>query len=133
MHCFPSASAAWGSVYRNALSGVFDLVMPRAEIDCTMFGFWVGKKFFATRIEVLKLRPTEAPHEFANGQARADYVFYEATLNSWNQEQMTASADPRVSPLGWVSPMTDEQWARVRLFAHQTPNAPQKGTKWPPP
>ncbi len=72
---YPSAAAAWGSVYRNALEGVFDMRMPKALATVSAWALPVDGTLLVTRLELLTLTPAEEPHPFATAQAKREFVF----------------------------------------------------------
>lgn len=121
---YPSATAAWGSVYRNALDGRFDMMMPRAEVTACIWAQRIGKKLFVTRLKVMKVTPTEEPHPFAADSAKHSFVF-NSSLNTRQTHGKAAAptGDTRVANIGGncgsgaagctggaVLPMTDAQW-----------------------
>ncbi len=109
----PSASAAWGSVFRNALAGQLEMSLPRATIVCSVNTLRVDNKFLATRMQVQKLRPEEVPHEFALGCTLPEYVFFEEAIYKTCPSQKVLRGDTRFAMNGIVAPMTDTEWHLV--------------------
>lgn len=114
IHMHRSAAAAWGSVYRNALQGRFEMVMPQAAVESSVFVRRVGRKYLATRLQLMKVCPTENCHVFAAGHAARDYVFD----NSIHQRPThlpvpPASSDSRLRNDDGLKPLTDNEWLTI--------------------
>ncbi|MFH7043513.1 transposase [Paucibacter sp. JuS9] len=113
LQAYPSASAAWGSVYASALKGRFDMRMPNAIVSASIRGKLVGGKLLATRLQLLELWPTEEPFEFAEHAPR-HFVFNEAVHRRPAHGKAAApSSDSALTVVGTVQPLTDAEWARV--------------------
>ena len=63
---YPSARIAWGSVYRNALNGRFEMTLPNAVVGLLVGARQVNDRFLATRLVLQRLSPRERRHEFAS-------------------------------------------------------------------
>lgn len=118
---YPSATAAWCSVYSNALDGRFDMRIPAAVVGASLRGKKVGGKLLVTQLQVLELTPTEGPHEFAAACAPRHFVFNNlVNVRTLHGKGSAPTGDSRISTGGSVVPLTDDQWARIEpvLFAN---------------
>lgn len=114
MLAYPSARAAWCSVYREALDGRFDMQLPKAAIDAVVWVLPAGKKLLATRLTVVQLQPLEAPFEFAGALARRDFEFHSGSKVSNTHGKAAAPAsDDRLQATAATGPLTDVQWAQI--------------------
>ena len=111
---YPSAFAAWTSIYRFALNGTFDLQMPHADAQLTMCGVKKGDYFFVTRIAVMSVFVLEKPFEYAKGLACSEYIFYTKSKNALSlaKEKLLAK-DVRISNCNLTKGLTDEQWTKI--------------------
>jgi hypothetical protein len=75
---YPSATAAWCSVYRHALDGRFDMDMPKAFATASISARPVDGKLFVTRLEVMVMTPAEEPHPYAAATANRSFIFNES-------------------------------------------------------
>jgi len=67
IQAFPSASRAWASVYRHALTGKLDMHLPKATVDAYVRVDIVDNKLYAKCMTLASVVPEEEPHEFAKG------------------------------------------------------------------
>lgn len=131
---YPSATAAWGSVYRHALDGRFDLDMPQAFATASVMARPVNGKLLVTRLRLMTLTPAEEPHPFAAEAAKRSFVFNEGVnLRPTHGQAAAPTRDERFSTHqqgpGSVAPLTDEQWARIEPLVLGTLQS--KGPKKP--
>jgi hypothetical protein len=112
---YPSAAAAWGSIYRHALDGSFDMTMPLAFATASMMCRPVDGKLLVTRLQLMTITPAEEPHPFAAGIAKRDYLFNEGVRSRPTHGKAAApTQDKRLAtPKGHVASLTDDQWARI--------------------
>lgn len=111
---YPSATAAWYSVYSNALKGRFDMSLPNAIANTSLRAKLVDGKLYVTRMQVLEMTPTEEPFEFAAADAPRKFLFNETLhLRPVHGTAAAPASDPTIAVNGQVAPMTDEQWATV--------------------
>lgn len=115
---YPSATAAWGSVYRHALDGRFDMDMPQAFATASVMARTVNGKLLVTRLRLMTLTPAEEPHPFATEVAKCAFVFNDGVnLRPTHGKAAAPTRDERFSTPqqgpGSVAPLTDEQWARI--------------------
>lgn len=114
VHLHPSASAAWGSVYRNALEGRFDMALPNAYVHCTVSAHRVGRSYSATRLQVAKVSTTENCHEFATGHSARDYIFDNGIhVRPKSPPVPPASSDSRLARIDGLAPLSDEEWLTI--------------------
>jgi hypothetical protein len=131
---YPSAQAAWGSVYRRALAGQFDMSMPKAHVETAVSGHFVNGKFLVTKLMVMKLLPREAPAEFAEHLAKSEFVFNDMLHRRPTHGKAAApSREERVASARGPGPLTDEEWLRVEPLLTATanpryPGAPRRHT-----
>jgi len=115
---YPSATAAWGSVYRHALDGRFDMGMLQASATVSIMTRPVNGKLLVTRLQLMTLTPVEEPHPFAAEMAKRAFVFNDGiNLRPTHGKAAVPTRDERFSTAqqgqGPVAPLTDEQWARI--------------------
>jgi hypothetical protein len=109
---YPSARAAWGSVHRHALDGVFDMRMPRASILAVFQAKSVDGKYYVTKLTVTELTPIEPPMGRSRSAAQK-FVFHDgAQLRPRHGKAATPTGDERLGGGSSLS-MSDEQWSRV--------------------
>jgi len=123
---YPSAHAAWGSVYRHALNGRFDLRLPKAEVIASAHGRLEGSTLFVTELNLLELTPMEDPFPFAAASAPPSFVFNnKVSIRNTHGYAAAPAADARLGNEGGVQPLTDAQWAAVELVLKAAePKAP---------
>jgi hypothetical protein len=115
---YPSAHAAWGSVYRHALESRFDLRLPKAEVVASAHGLLDGATLYVTELNLLELTPMEDPFPFAAAGAPPSFVFNNKVSVRNNHGFAAApAAEARVGSAGVVVPLTDAQWAAVEHLA----------------
>jgi hypothetical protein len=123
---YPSAHAAWGSVYRNALEGRFDMRLPKASVTASAHGLLAGDTLFVTELHLLELRPLEDPLPFAARYAPSSFVFNNTVgIRNTHGKAAAPAADVSIGTNGTVAPLTDEQWAAVeQVLKASEPKAP---------
>lgn len=113
MMTYPSAHAAWNSVYRNALDGRFDMTLPRAVVEATVWTRQADDILLVTNLDVHTLTPLEAPFEFAEGLARSEFVFHIERRGPTHGKATPPTSDSRLQAQSALGPMSDATWARV--------------------
>ncbi len=114
MSMYPSANAAWSSVYTNALAGIFDFRPASADVTVSASGRMHNGKLLVTSIRMLELRATDAPFDFATPGAPQDFVLTEMIYRHPTHRLTVApSQQLSIAKQGVVEPLTDEQWSRV--------------------
>jgi transposase len=116
---YPSARAAWGSVYRNALDGRLDSVPVQGTADVLTHAVEVDGKLLVTSLNVLEVRPDEEPLPFAQGFAPKRFVF--DTRRFMKPPVMAGRArattgDDSLCALPSSGELTDEQWLAIEPF-----------------
>lgn len=112
-----SANEAWGSVYRNALDGRFDMSMPKAMADVSV---WVAPSaggLLATSLKVLRIVPAEEPVPFAHGKVPREFVLDQRMIAP--KVDRTPVHDARLSVTNCTEPMSDEQWSHIEALLLQ--------------
>jgi hypothetical protein len=120
---FPSVTAAWGSVYRHALRGRFDIDLPSADVDVALRCRAVNGKVFVTSVTVMVIRPTELPHPFAINSQRREFKMNESV----NMRPRRRPRDTYVAPskdesirLNASNPkLSDAQWLNVESLVNK--------------
>jgi hypothetical protein len=112
---YPSATAAWGSVYRHALDGRFDLSMPRAFATVSLLARPVQGRLLVTQLQLEALTPAEEPHPFAAAGAKREFLFDKRAHQRTTHGSAAAprSDESLASCAGTVEPLTDRQWGRI--------------------
>lgn len=123
---YPSAHAAWGSVYRNALEGRFDMRLPKAEVLASARGLLQGSTLFVTELNLLELTPMEDPFLFATASAPPSFVFNnKVSVRNTHGHAASPAAEARIGSSGVVAPLTDTQWKTVeQLVKTSEPKRP---------
>lgn len=112
---YPSATAAWGSVYRYALDGRFDMRMPRALATVSVLARLVKGRLLVTQMQLEALTPAEEPHPFAVIGAKREFLFHKrAPQCATHRKAATPACDESFASYArTVTPLTDEQWSDV--------------------
>lgn len=114
LQTYPSAQSAWGSVYRRALNGQFDMRMPVADVEGAVWVYPVAGRLLVTKLAVMKLLPREAPCEFAGTSARREFVFNEKVNRRPTRGTRGApTRDDDIASSRGPGPLTDAEWLRV--------------------
>lgn len=114
MQSYPSGHAAWCSVYRRALDGQVDIALPRAIVDISFGAHRDGKRLLVTQLVARRLRPLEAPFEFAQGFAANEFSFQVSSAPSQrNGKGRAIVVEAALQSRGLAGPMTGDQWERV--------------------
>lgn len=123
---YPSAHAAWGSVYRHALDGRFDMRLPKAEVVASAHGRLEGSTLFVTDLNLLELTPMEDPFPFAAAGAPTTFVFNnKVSIRNTHGHAAAPAAEARIASSGAVQPLSDAQWAAVeQLVKVKEPKRP---------
>jgi hypothetical protein len=115
---YPSAHAAWGSVYRNAVEGRFDMRLPKAEVLASAHGLLEGSTLYVTELNMLELTPMEDPFPFAAAGAQSTFVLNnKVSIRNTHGQAAAPAAEARIGAAGVVAPLTDAQWAGVEQLA----------------
>jgi hypothetical protein len=125
---YPSARAAWGSIYRNALEGRFDSKPVRATAEVLPYGCLVGGKFLVTRLRVQKMTPDEEPHEFAHVAARSTFVF-DTRLLATHVPGQGRPARVNKFLVSWNGELSDAQWGAIEPILETFKNSSPRGTR----
>ncbi|RQM50957.1 transposase [Paraburkholderia bannensis] len=118
LYCFPSARAAFDSVYTSATSGIVGIKLPTAEIDICLKGCLRGRKFFVSGLNIAKCVPLEAPFDWAGRQPQHFRLREPAPGERLNP--ILADPDIIEGPAGWE--LSDDEWACV---AYLFPTGPR--------
>jgi len=118
---YPSASAAWGSVYRHALDGRFDMRLPKAEVVASAHGRLQGTTLFVTELNLLELTPMEDPFPFAAASAPPSFVFNnKVSIRNSHGHAAAPVAEARIGSAGVVQLLSDAQWIAVEQLVKPT-------------
>ncbi|BCZ81691.1 hypothetical protein PTKU64_53660 [Paraburkholderia terrae] len=118
LYCFPSARAAFDSVYTSATSGVVGIKLPTAEIEISLKGCLRGRKFFASSLTIGGCAPLEAPFDWA-GQQPLRFLLREPAIGEYLNSTLVDS-EIIEGPIGWE--LSDDEWASVK---HLFPTGPR--------
>lgn len=111
---YPSAYAAWGSVYRHALDGRFDMRLPKAEVVASAHGLLDGATLYVTELNLLELTPMEPPFPFAAAGAPPSFVLNnKVSIRNTHGQAAAPAAEARIGAAGAVAPLSDAKWAAV--------------------
>ena len=114
LHMHPSATAAWGSVYRNALDGRFEMALPSASVESTVFARRVGRRYLATRLQLMMIHPMESCHAFAEGHSASSYIFDNGiNVRPKSPPAHHPSSDSRLARADGLAPLTDKEWLTI--------------------
>ncbi len=130
---YPSAKAAWGSVYQRALGGRFDMRLPKAEVVASAHGRLEGSTLFVTDLNLLELTPMEDPFPFAAAGAPTAFVLNnKVSIRNAHGHAAAPAAEARIGSTGTVQPLSDAQWAtveqRVKTAEPKRPGRPRAHT-----
>jgi hypothetical protein len=75
LQTYPSARAAWASVYRNSLDGRLDLTIPACTLTASIHSNLVDGKRYVTRLIVKDLFPEEKPFPYAHAARISKLTF----------------------------------------------------------
>ncbi|MDR8395184.1 transposase [Paraburkholderia sp. USG1] len=109
LYCFPSARAAFDSVYRNAASGVFGVKLPSAQADISVGGQLRGNRFFVSVLNISTCTPLELPFEWAGEQPKQFRLTRRRTGEHLNP--VLADVELLKGVAGWE--LSDAEWSRV--------------------
>jgi len=127
---YPSATAAWCSVYAYALKARFDMTLPNATATASIRGKRVGGKLLVTRLQLLKMHPAEEPFEFA-AHAPRHFVFNETVHRRPAHGQAAApSSDEGLLSVDPVVPLADVEWSSLEPMLEgflKSPDAKRPG------
>ncbi|RAS33191.1 transposase [Paraburkholderia bryophila] len=118
LYCFPTARAAFDSVYTRATYGVVGIKLPTAEIDISVKGCLRGRKFFVSSLSIVRCSPLEAPFDWAGRQPQHFRLREPAPGERLNP--ILVDSDLIEGPSGWG--LSDDEWACV---AYLFPTGPQ--------
>lgn len=110
IQAYPSATSAWGSVFRNALNGKFDMALPLAHATLSFSGERLAGKFLVTKLHVSDIKPYEHPHPFA-----CDLPVASRTLPAKKTRTVGAPLrqDSRITTPNGEYILTDAQWSLI--------------------
>lgn len=125
---YPSALESWASVYRRALDGQFDLLLPQAIAELSTWGCVNGDTFLVTRAQLVAVMPTEAARA-GDGSGRRIVFDQTAGPRSYPAWVRRQPCDERVLPLVPERRLSDSQWAVVHpiltsSLGHNRPGRP---------
>jgi hypothetical protein len=106
-----SAWRAWASVYRNALSGRFDLVCPSATARVTAHGVHIDDVFVVTKLRVVRLLASEARPSAGSTSSAASSL--QTSLGAIVRRPARVRADARLASWNLESRLTDAQWSTL--------------------
>lgn len=118
LYCFPSARAAFNSVYRHAASGLVGVSLPKAEADIWLKGRLSGSKFFASGFNIRGCVPLEAPFDWAGRQPQDFRLKCRVTSEQLNP--ILVDSDIIEGPAGLQ--LSNEEWTNVE---HLFPPGPR--------
>lgn len=118
LYCFPSARAAFNSVYTHATSGAVGVTLPNAEVDIRLKGRMTGNKIFASSLHVKQCAPLEASFDWAGRQPQDFRLIGRAVSEHLNT--ILTDSDLIEGPVGWE--LSNEEWARIE---HLFPSGPR--------
>ncbi len=112
IYCFPSARAAFDSVYRYATQGKFGVRLPNANVEISVQGQLRQNVLIASRLSVTACSPLEDPFDWAGHQPEK---FRLDACKSWEQLNPVLS-DPSILPgaAGWA--LSDSEWSGIEHF-----------------
>jgi hypothetical protein len=109
-----SAEAAWGSVFRNALDGRFDLQLPLAYAGMSIVGRSINGNLLVTRLTVTTIDPAEPPSAFVTSNDKQKFIFDEKVNGRpTHRKAANPSTESQLASLPSMDTLTDEQWERV--------------------
>jgi hypothetical protein len=109
LYCFPSARAAFDSVYTYAASGTVGVKLPKAQVDISLQGRLLGKKFLVAVLNISACTPLEEPFDWAGWQPESFRLKTQPPSVQLNP--ILASSDILEGAAGWA--LSDMEWARV--------------------
>lgn len=111
---YPSAAAAWNSIYRRARDGLFDMLLPNAEVRVSLHGRSRNGSFFASQMCVLGITPLEEPYAFAKSHAKAQFSFKSVEKSFGGMPAQTlVKVDAIIQKNFQKYELNDTQWARI--------------------
>lgn len=112
IYCFPSARAAFDSVYRHATQGTFGVRLPNADVEISVQGQLRQNVLIASRLSVTACSPLENPFDWAGHQPEE---FRLDACKSWEQLNPVLT-DPSILPgtAGWE--LSDFEWSGIEHF-----------------
>lgn len=118
MYCFPSARAAFDSVYRYATQGTLGICLPNASVEISLQGQLRQNVLIASRMYITACSPLEAPFDWAGLQPEK---FRLDGCKPWEQLNPVLT-DPNlvVGALGWE--LSDKEWSCIE---HLFPPGPR--------
>lgn len=119
--CYPSATRAWGSVYRNALSGRFDMDIPAAKARLKIYFKKIGGRRYVTSIIAMEVHPTEAAHPYVGIPLSERFVFKEKQKYKEHHMKKFTTNEPRLSGLLISTSLTDAQWEEIEPIVRRLP------------
>lgn len=136
---YPSAVAAWASIFAHAAHGRVAITLPNAVARLKLTGCSRGSDMFATGLSLVTVTPTEQPLEFARGRVPTDFVFHDGLRRDFSGTTRAGPPAARSEALMTASrgqPLTDAQWARLeprvrRALQPSNPNFPGQPLRFP--
>ncbi len=83
MHCFPSARAMWGSVFKEAQDEKLALTLPAATMTMILHSVKHGNYRLVTGITLVSLSANEQPYDFAVGHP-TELVLHDSAGLDWS-------------------------------------------------
>lgn len=116
IQCYPSARAAWSSVYANALQGRLDISPIAARCSAKVRGILTGDgTVFVTSLKLVEVFPEEQPFEFALGFAATSFLF-NSKLRAVRPKGGNGRArrkDVALEHVPWSGAMSAVQWSCI--------------------
>jgi hypothetical protein len=118
LYCFPSARAAFDSVYRYATQGTFGICLPNVDAEILVQGQLRQDVLFASRLFITACSPLEAPFAWAGHQPEE---FRLDGCKRWEQlDPVLTDASLLQGSVGWE--LSDAEWSYVE---HLFPPGPR--------
>lgn len=111
---YPSAHAAWNSIYRHALDGKLAMTLPQADCIATIHGVRKAGRFFVTRMSVQEVTPSEKPALADSNDRPLTHAFRDKLILPKRTTNRSGPIETsRIVELQNFVSITDVQWEHI--------------------
>jgi hypothetical protein len=119
---YPSAVAAWASIYASMAKGRLELALPAVQARMKLTGCQVQNNLFVTGLSVVSLSATEEPFEFARGLVAKKFILHNGLKRDFSTQ--TKSGPPASTFDAFVratggKPLTSAQWRAIEPLVEE--------------
>lgn len=117
VYAYPSARAAWASVFQRASCGQIDVRPPAVTLNAAVRGVLSGSLFVVTKLLVWSLDTDERPLEFARNMAPRSFLLRQKSPGGTHVEPPPPVLEERLAGLQCVrNGFRDSEWREVKML-----------------